>query len=133
MNLGKLLRNHWDRSVAVACLVLGLIALYLGWQGVSDHTLATEQLPYIVSGAVFGLFLLGVAATLWLSADLRDTWQALRQVHDDLSADADDDAVPADLDGGSRQVIAQPIAEDAPPADGPPARSRRRQVQVHAG
>ena len=30
-----------------------------------------------VSGGMFGLFLLGIGALLWLSADLRDEWRKL--------------------------------------------------------
>jgi ABC-type Na+ efflux pump permease subunit len=68
------------RAVAVGALGVGMVALFLGWLGVSGATLPTEQLPYVVSGAVAGLFLLGVAATLWLSADLRDEFQRLGEI-----------------------------------------------------
>ena len=73
-------KSQGMRAVAVCALGVGMVALFLGWLGVSGATLPTEQLPYVVSGAVAGLFLLGVAATLWLSADLRDEFQRLGEI-----------------------------------------------------
>jgi hypothetical protein len=35
-------------------------------------------MPYIASGGLLGLFLLGVAGVLWISADLRDDWRETR-------------------------------------------------------
>jgi hypothetical protein len=54
------LRNQWDRTAAVAAAVLGVICIVAGWLGVSRAALPTEQLPYLASGAVFGVFALGV-------------------------------------------------------------------------
>lgn len=85
MDLLKLLRAHWDRAGAVAALVSGVVALALGYAGVSRTPFTAEQIPYIVSGAVAGVFLLGVAATLYLSADLRDEWRKLDDVDERLA------------------------------------------------
>jgi hypothetical protein len=79
------MKCQWDRAAAVVAGVLGLVALLLGWLGVSRSGLPAEQIPYLASGAVLGLFALGVAATLWLSADLRDEWRKLDQIHRDLA------------------------------------------------
>ena len=87
MDFLKWTRRQWDRSAAVLCLAAGLIALLLGWLGVSGSTLPTEQIPYLASGAILGLFLLGVGATLWLSADLRDEWRKLEEIHQTMQAD----------------------------------------------
>jgi hypothetical protein len=62
-------------------MVAGIVALLIGWFGVSDATLPTQQISYLASGGLFGLFLLGAAATLWLSADLRDEWRKLDDIH----------------------------------------------------
>lgn len=79
-NLWRWIRNQADRSAAVACTILGLVAIYLGWLGVSGHALPSQQIAYLASGAVLGIFLLGVAATLWLSADLKDEWRKLDSI-----------------------------------------------------
>ena len=77
----KWLRFQWDRALAVAAFVTGALALLLGWLGISGLTNTAAQMPYIVSGAVFGLFCLGIGATFWLSADLRDEWRKLDEIH----------------------------------------------------
>jgi hypothetical protein len=84
MDIFKWLRNQWDRSAAVAAVVFGVVALVLGYLGVSRSTLATQQIPYLASGGLAGLFALGLGATLWLSADLRDEWRKLDRIHQDL-------------------------------------------------
>lgn len=89
MEFLKLLRSQWDRAAAAALTVGGLLALVLGWVGISGTTEPARQLPYIVSGAVGSIFALGCAATLWLSADLRDTWRKLQEVSSVLRSDLD--------------------------------------------
>lgn len=76
----KYLRNQWDRVVAWLVIALGALFLLLGWLGVSDALLTTEQLPYIISGGLGGVCLVGVGAMLWLSADLRDEWTELHEI-----------------------------------------------------
>lgn len=77
----ELWTNQWQRILAVAGAALGAIFLIVGWFGVSGSDLTTEQIPYLASGGVGGLFLLGLAATLWLSADLRDEYLKLDDIH----------------------------------------------------
>lgn len=74
------LRTEWDRVAAVVAVVLGAIALFLGYQGISDSPYVAEQLSYLISGGLGGLFLLGIGATLLLSADLHDEWRKLDQL-----------------------------------------------------
>ena len=107
------LRNQWDRTTAVVVLVVGLVALLAGWLGVSRGTLTTEQLPYVASGAMFGLFALGVAATLWLSADLRDEWRELREIRRELSALGDKVQVSANGEGADPEAVASERVVDA--------------------
>lgn len=92
MEIGKWLRLEWDRVLAWAFVAAGVIALIAGWVGVSGSPYAAGQLPYIISGGIGGIFLLGVGATLWLSADLRDEWRKLNCIEDalrDLQAQPD--------------------------------------------
>lgn len=95
MDIFRWIRQQWDRAAAIAAGILGLVSLLLGWLGVSRSTLPTEQIPYLASGAVLGLFALGVGATLWLSADLRDEWRKLDQIHQTLQRGADAAPEPA--------------------------------------
>ena len=85
MGLWDYLRNQWDRVGAVLCVVAGAVALVVGWFGVSGTLDTGKQLPFVVSGAMVGLFLLGVGALLWLVADLRDEWRKLDDIERHLS------------------------------------------------
>ena len=80
MGLWRFIRNQWDRVGAVLCVVAGAVALVVGWFGVSGTLDTAKQLPYVVSGAMVGLFLLGIGALLWLAADLRDEWRKLDDI-----------------------------------------------------
>jgi hypothetical protein len=75
--LVKFLRNQWDRVGAWVCVIAGAIALLAGYLGVSGTLETGKQIPYVISGGMSGLFLLGLGALLWLSADLRDEWRKL--------------------------------------------------------
>ncbi len=83
------LRNQWDRVAAWVLIVVGALFVLLGWLGVSDAVLTTEQLPYVISGGLGGLCCIAVGAVLWLSADLRDEWTALRQIAERLEVDVE--------------------------------------------
>jgi hypothetical protein len=113
-------RTQWDRVSAWCFIGVGAIAIVVGWNGVSSEALTAQQVPYIVSGGIGGLFLLGVGTMLWLSADLRDEWRKLDaierntrpSVEGEVEADeADDDpfAGPASTNGG------EPDPEDGSP------------------
>ncbi|HVW32627.1 MAG TPA: hypothetical protein VHL53_08825 [Acidimicrobiia bacterium] len=77
MDIVKYTRNQWDRIGAWLCVIAGAICLIVGYSGVSGTLDTGKQLPYVVSGGLVGLFLLGLGALLWLSADLRDEWRKL--------------------------------------------------------
>ena len=75
------IRQQWDRMLALLAAVIGALCLVLGWVGVSGVNLVTQQIPYLISGAVVGLVAFGVASTLWISADLRDEWAKLDDIY----------------------------------------------------
>jgi hypothetical protein len=95
VDLVTFLRNQWDRVAAWALVLLGALFLLLGWLGVSDAILTTEQLPYIISGGLGGVCCIGLGAVLWLSADLRDEWTALREIARRLDVDLEEPAAEA--------------------------------------
>ena len=86
MELFKWLRLQWDRVFGCAFVVTGAVALLTGWSKVSATPYPAEQIPYMVSAGLGGLFLLGVGATLWHSADLRDEWRKLDRLEEKLDA-----------------------------------------------
>lgn len=63
--------ERWRSVLAALAVVGGLISLIACWIGVSGSLVVANQLSYIASGGLFGLFLLGVA-TLLFWAEQRD-------------------------------------------------------------
>jgi hypothetical protein len=85
VELVKWCRLQWDRVLAVAAMVAGVVVLVLGWVGVSSTELVAKQVPYVMSGGLGGLVLLMIGGTLWLSADFRDEWRALDRLEERLA------------------------------------------------
>jgi hypothetical protein len=93
MEIMRFFRLQWDRTAAVIAAVVGVIALLLGYFGISGTPHVAAQLPYIISGGLFGIFALGIASMAWISADLRDEWRelrALRQLMEEHGRPAED-------------------------------------------
>jgi len=122
--MGKLLltilRAQWDRVAATVAVLLGALALLNGWLGVSGTAYAAEQIPYVVSGGLVGIFLLGLAAVLWLSADLRDEWRKLDDLEQRLAGLEARRGTPAPPETADESGVAptggdaQPMATDLP-------------------
>jgi hypothetical protein len=109
---------QWDRVFAWVAIALGLLVLLIGWLGVSDTAFVFEQLPYVVSGGIGGLFLLGVGAMMWLSADLRDEWRKLDALEVALWETARQQEAAPELD----ELTELPLPEQTAPVA--PRRSR---------
>ena len=102
-------------TLALVAAVAGGVALLIGYFGVSGTLDPAKQLPYLISGGIGGLFLLGLAAALLFSADLgatradiarlQDTVEELSEQIADLQASLDEAATPpaARPPGGPRQ------------------------------
>ena len=91
MDIVTWLRAQWDRVLAWAAIAAGAIALLVGWAEISGTGYVSEQLPYIVSAGLLGIFLLGVGATAWISADLRDEWRKLDRIERALANRSEDE------------------------------------------
>lgn len=84
MDMTRLLRVQADRVAAVGCSLGGALVLLVGWIKVSSHAYPAEQLAYIASAGLGGMFLLGLGAVLWLSADLVDEWRKLDRLEAEM-------------------------------------------------
>ena len=91
-------RAQWDRVLAIVLVAVGLLLLLLGWLGVRDKAYPAEQIPYLVSGGLLGLFATGIGAMLWVSADLRDEWRKLDDLERAVRGEADDDAAASPVE-----------------------------------
>jgi protein-S-isoprenylcysteine O-methyltransferase Ste14 len=78
--LAMIIRSQWDRAAAIGAALLAALVLLLGYFGVASTDYPAEQIPYVVSGGITGILLMGAAATLWLSADMRDEWRKLDEL-----------------------------------------------------
>jgi hypothetical protein len=92
MDVKTWLRAQWDRVAGALGVALGLFALWLGYHGIAATPYPAEQMPYIVSGGVLGIALIGIGLTAWLSADLRDEWRKLDRIERFLERRPDDAA-----------------------------------------
>lgn len=86
MNFVQLLRLQWDRTLAALALIGAVVALVAGYRGVSGKAFFAQEVPYLISGGVTAVLLLGIAGVLYLSADLRDQWRKLADISDTLDA-----------------------------------------------
>lgn len=85
MSVVQYIRNQCDRLGAWICIAAGVATLTIGYLGVSATLDTEEQVPYVVSGGMVGLFLLGIGALLWLFAGLRDEWRKLDAIEHHLT------------------------------------------------
>jgi hypothetical protein len=132
MNLTSFLRSQWDRAGAWICITAGAVVLFAGWWGISGTTEVGRQLPYVISGGLAGVFLLGLGGMLWVSADLRDEWRELWAIRGALAAIAEDrERAVAPVAPVAPAVVANPVAPadaaatSARPASPPRHRHRR--------
>jgi hypothetical protein len=95
MPLWNWIRSQWDRAFGLAASAVGGVALFLGWLGAHDSLYPAQQIPFLLSGGLAGLFLLGVGCTAWISADLRDEWRKLDLLEEAFREGRVQPAVPA--------------------------------------
>jgi hypothetical protein len=62
---------YWRTLVGWGAIVLGAVVMLIGWLGVSGETEVAKQLPYLISGGVGGLALVGGGVGFLVSEDLR--------------------------------------------------------------
>ena len=135
MDLLNYVRNQWDRVAAWAFVVAGALALLIGWLGISRTAYPAEQNPYIISGGLAGIFLLGLGGVLWLSADLRDEWRKLDRLEsvgiEMLRRAGEPDAEAAATSRAYDATLSAPV-EPAPVDRGNGTRRRRASPQRRA-
>jgi hypothetical protein len=121
MDLLTWLRAEWDRVLGFSLIALGAVLLVLGYLGVSGSPYVAEQLSYIVSGGLGGLFLLGAGATLLILADLHDEWRKLDRVEAMLSGEIPFPTRPQTNGAASPSPSAAPAGSAALAAASAPA------------
>jgi hypothetical protein len=119
------LSGHRRLIAAVALTIASLVALIVGYVGVSGTTIVADQLSYIASGGLFGLFLLGVGTMLFWSEQRERELKRL----DDLEMRMEEAQLYLD-------AIAQAmgLTESEPePTEAGPRGNREREAHLPAG
>ena len=113
MKFSTWLRAEWDRVAGFGLVGLGAVFVLLGYLGVRHSPFVAEQMAYIASGGIGGLFCLGFGVGLLLTADLHDEWRKLDRLETELRGDAVPEPevglLPVSLTrpaGGTRQALA---------------------------
>ena len=86
MDFKRFLRAEWDRVAGYAFVLAGAVALVFGFVGVRTAADVIDEISYLVTGGIGAIFLLGVGATLLLSADLHDDFRKRDRVEGKLDA-----------------------------------------------
>lgn len=120
MDLKRFVRANADRVIAVTLVLLGLVAVVIGWFGASGTGLAVEQIPYLISGGIGGVVLVVVGCAAWASADLQDEWRKLDAIEERL-----DELVQATR--RADPAASEESADSAAPSNGEARGRRRRQ------
>jgi hypothetical protein len=77
---------RWMLVPGTVCVLLGLVAIGLGWYGAANTAREIEQIPYLISGGVLGLALVLLGGLLLVST----FWVAiLRKLQQEANARAD--------------------------------------------
>jgi hypothetical protein len=86
MKILRWCRLQWDRAAAIGGALIAAVILFVGWNNVAETPYPAEQSPYLLSAGIGSLVLIGIAGTLWISADLRDEWRKLDRVEEHLAS-----------------------------------------------
>lgn len=78
--------ERWRSVLALLAGLGGLIAVIACWIGVSGSLIVANQLSYIASGGLMGLFLLGVATVLFWAEQRDRELERLHRVETYLAA-----------------------------------------------
>lgn len=124
------------QALGVASCGLGFLILVFGWWKISQESIVALQIPYLISGGIGGVLLLGMGGILLVSHDLRLDNRRLEAIEESIAELRD--VLLLDLEASSDVTRAQASAapyEDTTFPDVPvhtPPRSRVRGRPVRA-
>jgi hypothetical protein len=64
-------KRRWRAVLGWLAIGTGAVVMAAGWFGVSGETIVAKQLPYLISGGLGGLVLVGTGVGLLIAEDLR--------------------------------------------------------------
>lgn len=101
--LKLLLRAEGDRLLAWTLIAAGGVLIIITFVGVSGTPYVANQLSYIASGGIGGLFLLACGLTLMVSADHHDEWRKLDRIERALTGENETNTIW--LEGAPRPAL----------------------------
>src|SRR5205823_2836625 len=72
------------KALAAALTIAGLVAVLVGYLGVRDESHVELQLPYLISGGIGGLVLLGLGALVLIQYQMRLQARRFTEMTDSL-------------------------------------------------
>jgi len=69
----------WQLIAGGLCMATGVAAIFLGWFGAAHTRDVTDQIPYLISGGVFGLALCVIGSALYFSYFVAQVHHASRR------------------------------------------------------
>lgn len=89
------LRTHWERTLGVVLVLLGVVLGVVGYAGVKGARYAVDEISFLISGGVGGILALMIGTMLLISGDRREQLTALDGLADALEADTASAPAPA--------------------------------------
>ncbi len=105
-------RLYWS---AIALAIAGLVVIGLGWWGASGTKYVYQELPYVISGGIFGVALVFLGAALFARysvARLLRYWLARLVADQQIQTDRVVDAIAKLADAVTRESVS---TDDADP------------------
>jgi hypothetical protein len=102
------MNNRWSRLggvLGIVYCIVGVLLIFLGWNGAASNDRVQAQLPYVVSGGIGGLALVIVGAALIVAHSLRTDRVELRGGIDDLRQSIDRIGSGAPVAAGTSQAM----------------------------
>jgi len=72
-------KAFWQLIAGGVCIATGIAAIFLGWFGAAHTRDVTDQLPYLISGGLFGLALVVLGSALYFSYFVAQVHHASRR------------------------------------------------------
>lgn len=101
-------------AMAAICCAGGLLAIILGWVGVSGTRDLADQLSYVVSGGVLGLFLLGLGVSILITDFVMELERSISRIEARLDGIGAFDQAEHGYDEWTESARRLPTAGSAP-------------------
>jgi hypothetical protein len=103
------MKFRWDRlggQLGILYCLVGLLLIFLGWNGAASYDRVSAQIPYVVSGGIAGLALTVIGGAMLVVAGNKRDRAALQSSIDELRAALAAGVGAGAADPGGTEVLA---------------------------